>query len=482
MSAAPYISRLPGVSNDELATINALLAQLHQHKRRNLLRQSYYDSKRAVRMVGSLVPPQYYRLGLVLGWCGKSVDLLGRRCALDGFTWSDGKLEDLGAYQILDDTDVLSEVAGAINSALIHGPAFLVNIQGEDGEPAGQIHAKDALSSTGQWNKRTQQLDSLLSIIDEDDEGQPTELALYLYNRTITATKVGYRWQANVQDHSWGMTAERVLYRPNGANRLRRPFGSSRITRPLMGLQDAAVRTLIRLEGHMDVYSNPEFWMLGADETVFRNADGTQKDVFAVRLGRIKGIPDDEEATQPRADVKQFPASDPTPQLADLNALAKLAAREASLPDSSLAITDVSNPTSAESYDASQYELIAEAEGTTRDASPAVRRAFVRQLAMANGIGGIAEIPSEWSSIKPKWRNPRYVSRAAEADAGMKQITAVPWLAESEVGLELLGLGPDQIRRALADRRRAAGRAIAASLNPPQDPKQAPSEPVVGSS
>lgn len=41
----------------------------------------------------------------------------------------------------------------------------------------------------------------------------------------------------------------------------------------------------------------------------------------------------------------------------------------------------------------------------------------------------------------------------------MKILTAQPWLGETEVGLELLGLSPDQIRRALADRRRNGGSA-----------------------
>lgn len=135
----------------------------------------------------------------------------------------------------------------------------------------------------------------------------------------------------------------------------------------MMAIQDAAVRELVRVEGHMDVYSYPEMWMLGADESVFRNPDGTPASKWQVMLGRIKGLPDDEEATQPRADVKQFPASSPEPHLAALNAFAKLFAREASLPDTALALTDVSNPTSAETYDASQYELIAEAEGATDD-------------------------------------------------------------------------------------------------------------------
>jgi hypothetical protein len=45
------------------------------------------------------------------------------------------------------------------------------------------------------------------------------------------------------------------------------------------------------------------------------------------------------------------------------------------------------------------------------------------------------------------------------ADAGSKQVGAIPWLAETEVGLELLGLDPQQIKRALADKRRMGGSA-----------------------
>jgi len=181
-------------------------------------------------------------------------------------------------------------------------------------------------------------------------------------------------------------------------------------------------------------------------------------------MGRIKGIPDDKDAPSDalaRADVRQFAASSPEPHLKQLNALAKLFAREASLPDSATAIADMANPTSAESYDSSQYELIAEAEGAVDDFTRPIARAIRRGLAIRNGV---AEMPDSWSSIAPKWRNPRYVSKAAQADAGAKQLAALPWLAETEVGLELLGLTSDQARRALVERRRSAGRATIAAL------------------
>lgn len=444
--------RIPGLDSDVNAQINGLLSEIHRRRLANVIRQTYYDNKRAIHKVGTLIPPQYFALGLALGWSAKAVDLLARRCNLDGFSWPDGSLSDIGGDEVWDDNHLGSEIDGGIVSAMIHGPAFLVNTVGADDEPRSLIHVKDATEATGEWNRRRRSLDSLLSVIERDPDGRIVSLALYLDGRTLTASRSGGRWGYHWQEHDYGVPAEVLAYKP----RPKRPFGTSRITQPIMGLQDAATRALIRLEGHMDVWSYPELWMLGADPSIFKNADGTQQTAWQVRLGRIKGIPDDEDATQPRADVKHIPGSDPTPHQMDINLLAKLMAREASLPDTAVAISDIANPTSAESYDASQYELIAEAEGAVDDFTPALRRSFVRSLAIRNGIA-LRNVPDAWKSIDAKWRDPRYQSRAAMADAGSKTVPLIAQ-AQTEVELELLGLTPQQIKDVMADKRRNAGR------------------------
>lgn len=364
----------------------------------------------------------------------------------------------------MDDNHLLSEIDSAIVAAMQHGPAFLINTVGEQDEPEALIHVKDATEATGEWNRRRRHLDNLLSVIDKDKDGRVLALALYLNNETITAQrdKATLKWQVDRSAHVYGVPAEVLPYKPAP----KRPFGQSRITKPMMGLQDAAVRELARREGHMDVFSYPEFWLLGADESALKNADGTMKTIWEARLGRIKGLPDDADAPFPqnaRADVKQFPAASPDAHWSDINGLAKLFAREASLPDTAVAISGLSNPTSAESYDASQYELIAEAEGAVDDFTPALRKSFVRALAMRNKVA-IDEVPEDWKSIDAKWRDPRYLSKSAQADAGMKQLAAVPWLAETEVGLELIGLTPQQARRAMADKRRVQGRGTLQAL------------------
>lgn len=452
---APKTVRLPGVTSDENALVNGLLSEIENRRMKNLLRTSYYDNKRTIQFVGTLIPPQYFNLGLVLGWTGKAVDALARRCNLSGFVWPDGDLDSIGGAEVWNGNHLASEVDAAIVASMQHGPAFLINTIGEPGEPAALIHVKDATEATGVWNRRRRHLDNLLSVIDKDKDGQVLSLALYLDNETITAQrdKASERWQVDRAEHVYGVPAEVLPYKPAP----KRPFGQSRITRPMMGLQDAATRELARREGHMDVFSYPEFWLLGADESALKNADGTQKSIWEARLGRIKGLPDDADPAHPsqaRADVKQFPAASPDAHWSDINGLAKLFAREASLPDTAVAISGLSNPTSAESYDASQYELIAEAEGAVDDFTPALNKSYVRSLAMLNKIA-IDDIPDEWKSIDSQWRDPRYLSRSAAADAGSKQLAAAPWLIETTVGLELLGLTPQQAKRAMASKRRA---------------------------
>jgi len=451
---------LPGVAEDDNRTLNRLLKQLEDTRVRNLLRASYYDGKRAIREVGTIIPPQYYRLGIVLGWSAKAVDILARRCNLDRFVWPDGDLDSLGYREVWEQNHLGSEVSSAIISSLIHGPAFLITTRGDTsaGEPAALIHVKDAMSATGDWNARSRKLANLLSVTGRDDEGHINALALYFNGRTITAERTSANtWTAEQVEHPWGVPAEALVYKP----RVGRPFGYSRISRAVMSLHDQALRTVIRMEGHADVYSWPEFWLLGADESMFKNADGTQKAAWQIMLGRIKAIPDAEDAEQPRADVKQFAASSPQPHIDQLKQQAQLFSGETSIPLTSLGVSDMSNPTSSDSYIASREDLIAEAEGATDDWAPPLRRTMVRALAIA---GGLDSVPAAWGSIDPKWRSPVYLSRAAQADAGGKQIAAVPWLADTEVGLELLGLDEQQIARAMAEKRRQRGSAVLEQL------------------
>jgi hypothetical protein len=452
--------RVPGLSDDETTTVNFLAKQLNQKQRHNRIRSDLYDGKRAIDQIGSVIPPQYYNLGLALGWAAKGVDGLARRCNLDSMVWPEGDLDDLGMKTLADSNFLYSELAQGRTDSLIHGVSYLITTQGDEDEPTALVHAKDALNATGEWNNRARRLDNLLSVTSWNGR-YITGFVLYLDGVTVNAERVDGKWEiTDRSEHPWGVPVEPMVYKPRTSKRM----GRSRISRAAISHQKAAVRALVRLEGHMDIYAIPQLILLGASESIFKNADGSYKASWQVALGRVLGIPDDTEsdAENQRADVKHISAQSPEPHLADLNALAKLSAREYDLPDADFALTDMMNPTSADSYNASRENLIAEAEGATDDWSVPIRRTITRALAIQNGLD---EIPEAWSSIDTQWRSPVYLSRAAVADAGAKQIGAGPeWLKETRVGLELLGLSKQQIERAEAERDKLRGRQSAESL------------------
>lgn len=456
--------RVPGLSFDENRLATGLLKQLNGLRRRNKSRTDLYDDgKLALRQLSTVIPPQYHNIGLALGWATKGVDGLGRRCKLDRMVWAKGDIDALGFDEFADSNFLYSEIAQAQTDALIHGVSFLITTQGGEGEPSALIHAKDALNATGEWDARTRTMKNLFSVTSWDGD-QVSGFVLYVRGETINVERVDRKWDVQRSEHPWGLPVDPLIYRPRTSKRL----GRSRITRAAISHQKAAIRELIRLEGHMDIYSMPQLLLLGAAESIFKNSDGSQKQSWQVALGRVLGIPDDEDAENPRADIKHIEAASPEPHLADLNALAKLTAREYDLADSDFALTDMANPTSADSYSEAREALIAEAEDTTDFWSVSVRRSVTRGLAIQNNQTGV---PKEWASIKADYRDPRFLSRAAQADAGVKQVSAVPWLAETRVGLKLLGLSELEIDEALTERaaaeRRLAGRAVIANLRPP---------------
>lgn len=445
---------VPGLLDSENETLNGLLAQIKRHRHRNQVRSSYYDAKHIIDHVGGVIPPEYRNLAFTLGWASKGVDGLGRRLAINEFVWPDGDLDDLGMRELDDSNLLMSELAQARTDALIHGTSFLTATRGREDEPAALVHATDALHSTGDLNPRTRRLRSFVSVHGWERE-LPTAFELYLPGLIISAVKSGRTWEISRSFHKFGVPVEMLTYRP----RVSRRRGRSRITSPLMSYQDAAARALLRMEAHMDIYAIPQMIFLGAGESIFTNPDGTPKTNMEIMMGRILGIPDDDDpaAANPRAEAKQFSAQSPQPHLEQLNALAKLSARECDLPDSDFAMTDFANPTSEGSYTASRENLIAEAEGAQDDWNLPTRRTVARALAIQNNLDGV---PAEFGSIAPEWRSPIYLSRSQQADAGLKTLQADPTLAGTRVGYKLLGLSPLDIEMVEADRARGLGESV----------------------
>lgn len=452
-----------GLSDDDQASLDELLTQWRAKRPRNNLRSAMYDMKNGTRhLMSSNAPVEVKRRSYVLGWSAGAVDKLNRRCNIDGFYDPSGyDLAELGLPNLEKSNRLRSELSQAGVSSLIHAVSWLVTVFGSEGEPDVLLLPRDATNATGIWDARRRGLRSFLSIAATDDDGEPTEMTMYLDGRTAVMTKDG-RWSVQWFDHDYGLPVDPLRYKP----RLGRPLGSSRLNRTVMSLHEQAIGVMIRADVNGIAYSLPRYALLGATEAAFQNADGSVKPTWQAAWDAIWAIGDDEglvsEGSQlARADIKQFHGQSPEPQTAHLRMLAQMFSGETGIPLGELGLIGDANPTSAEAMMAGKDDLIAEAERTMDDWEPDLSASVTRAIRMLNR----GDVPDDLE-ILPIRRNPMYVSRTAAADAGSKVLDQHPELKGTEVGMEISGLTREQIRRAKAEIRSTRGREILSRLTP----------------
>lgn len=450
--------------DDEQTELDELVMTWRAKRPRNNLRSAMYDMKNSARvLMSSQIPAVIRKRSFVLGWSAMAVDKLNRRCNLeDAYDANGTDLDTLGFDVYAKANRLQSEINQAGVSSLIHSVAFLVTTQGDTtaGEPEVLTLARTASTSAATWDVRRRAVRTFLSITSLDDQGEPDAMTMYLNNLNVIMTKEAGRWKVERREHVYGVPVDPLRYKP----RLGRPFGSSRISRAAMSIHMQALSAMIRADVNGEAYSLARYVLLGATEEAFKNADGSPKPAWQAAWDAVWAVGDDLEQPDPslaRADIKRFSGETPEPQLAHLRMLAQMYSGETSIPIGELGLLGDANPTSAEALTVGKDDLIATAEQTTDDWSPDLSSAITRALTMLND----GDIPPDLD-VRPQWRSPVHTSRAQAADAGSKVIEKFPWLAETEVGLELAGLTPDQIRRALAERQRAQGRRVLDRLIP----------------
>lgn len=433
-----------GLSDDDARTLGLLLDRLNAKQPRNMLRAAAYDGKRAARDLGISMPPSMRSLSYVLGWASQPVDALNLRCFFEGVVSPDATAADLGLASVLDENKFGGEAQQGQLSALIHAVSFLVTTRGDEGEPAAVFTFRDALNATGEWDERQRRLTSFLSVSERDDNGQPKAGVLYLPGRTFSLSRGAGSWRAGGRDSTLDyVPVEPLTFKP----RLDRPFGVSRITRPMLSLLDQAMRTLGRSESQAEIFSLPQRYAMGADASMFVDEAGNPIERWKILLGGVwwAGLNEADKAPE----VGQFPQASQQPHLDHLRAIgAQFAAASSMSPHLFGVPSGDANPTSAEAMENADRPLIDLADGATREWG----FAYARSMKTATRLLGTY---SDSLRLTAKWRDIRYTSRAAAADAGQKMLAAVPWLAETSVGLELLGLSDEQIQRAMAERDRA---------------------------
>lgn len=490
MDFQAYYSPVPtdvvGLAEDDAALMARLVKQWQAKRARNALRRQYRDMQATVDFLGASVPP-YMRnqLDIVCGWPDKAVTSLASRCMWDGVTSPSGEEDPLGAMSLLHANRFDLLVPELVDATLTYCCSFVVALPGDTaaGDPDVVVTGADALWATGLWDVRRRGLEAGLLVDSADDNGKPTSVLL-LTSEHVTRLALGDRgWVAVARmDHSLGrVPMEPLPYRPA----LGRPFGRSRISREVMSITDRVVRAGFRTEVSSDLYAAPALLLLGADETMFQNSQGEKVPLWSWYMGRLKSLPKDEDGDKP--DLQVIPQQSMEPFLAMKRALAAEFASATSLPISALGIVQ-DNPSSAEAIYAAKEDLVIEAQNTTRSIGYGLNRIVQDAICLRDGIP-VSEMDDEVRNLATRWRNPAMPSVVSQSDAVVKQISAIPELAQTDVALEELGYSAEQIVRIRSQIKRAqAGgvldRLLAATPTPaapaPQEPAEAPVEVTSG--
>ena len=446
--------------------LNDLFQILAYKRRGNRARLDYYEMRNLFRDLGIAIPPNLRNLEVAMGWPAKAVDQLARRVKLEGFVLPGGDVADWGIGETWTDNRMETAAPQAITSSLINPPAFLSVTLGDvaAGQPEVLVSMSDAMNSSGLWDSARRGVRAFMQVLGTDTSGDPLRVIMctprLAYGMTRDPDRPD-RWEVRAVRHNLNrVPVEALIYRAT----LTRPFGASRISRAVRSITDSAMRTVVRSEVGAEFFSAPQRYLLGADEDMFEDETGARKSVWDLVMGRILAIPHavDPDSGEPleMPKVGQFPQVSMQPHTDHLHMWATLMSGETGLPLPTLGVVQ-DNPSSAEAIYAAKEDLVLEAEGAADGFAPAFVRAMVTAVQIRDNL---PTAPPELRGLGVRWRDPSTPSRAAATDAVMKQIQMGVIPADSEVALEALGYDDTTIARVMADRRRAAGRALARDL------------------
>lgn len=448
------IASAKGLSPEDSDIVHDLVETWRLKKPRNDLRSAYYEMHRMPRDLGISVPPPLKHLRQVMGWPAKAVDMLANRSQFDGFVANDEETtEQLQRVCALN--NMKRGYRKAVLSELKHSCSFAAVTYGDPSlrQPKAMVRFYPATAAAAIWGEADDRIKAGLVVMDRDNRpnhGEPTWVNVYTDDAVTVISRVGGGWVAQRLEHSMG----RCLMEPLSYEAtLERHFGKSRISRAVMDITDSAMRACVRSEISSEFFTSPQKFLLGVDEDPF-----TKRTRWETYIGSILAIASGKNGQVPQ--FGQLSQGSMQPHSDYIRALASRFSAETCVPMSSLWAT-ADNPSSAEAIYAAKEDLVIEAQNLNSDNGDALRNIALMALAIERGTD-YWTVRGEGLAVQPKFRNPAMPSIVSQSDAMVKMISALPWLADSDVALEEFGFTDDQIQRLRSDRTRAQGKQLAA--------------------
>jgi hypothetical protein len=392
---------------------------------------AYYDGEVRLAAVGISLPPEMRQLTTVINWPRMQVDSVEERLDIEGFRIAgspglDDRLWDWWQSNDLDDESSLGHI-----EALVSGRAYIVVGFDDDDPTTPLITVESSRAMTVDVDSRTRKVTAALRLYSPNEAGDPQSATLYLPNVTRYYVKDNGGWtpDPDLADIEHDLGEVPVVPLTNRA-RLADRDGRSEMA-DVMGLTDAACRTLTNLQGAQELLAVPQRYVLGATKEDFVDADGNRVPAWQAYIGRIMALGNEE------AKVGQFTAADLRNFTEVLNQYARMVAAITGLPPHYLGFTS-DNPASADAIRSSEARLVKRAERRARSFSGAWETALRLAIRLIDGVDTA-------SRLETVWRDPSTPTFAAKADAVTKLFAA--GLIPKEAAWDALGYSAEQQRQ-----------------------------------
>lgn len=471
MFYVPNAPQVIGLDHSSQNILDQAWRQLMEKMPRNFERLMYLDGRNKLKDLAVSIPPALLdSLEIVSGWAEKAVTEPANRTVFDGMLNSSGDADPLDIAEVLHANRFRSEFPQAVKSAMAQSCSFLSITPGDTGagESAAMMMFHSALHATGLWDKRKRALSAALLVNDCDEFGTPTLLTLMLPAETLVIvrgpTNTWYidRSSPNLLEH---VGFHLLPLAPD----LDRPFGRARIDRRVISLVDRAVRAGARLDVHSELFSAMKLILMGADEGAFKDQSGNTIPMWQWTMSRLNVLGRDEEGELPQ--LEQIKAESPEPHIAGMRQLASEFSGHTGVPLGSLGIAQ-DNPESADAKNVAREDIVFLVEQQHTYFGDALLRGFGDAVTLRDGR---APSVKDLLDIELQWRRPDRATRAADADAGMKQVSAAG-LQGTPTAMRMVGMTNAQVNQGMADLRRSSVAALVERL-PQGDPGQPASQP-----
>lgn len=449
-----------GLEPEDSRTVAELVGVWRDNLPENQLRDAYYSAKVGVKDLGVSVSRQLSKkLDPRVDWAAKCVDWWSDRVQYEGVTCT-GEEHQATLDKTYRRNDMKNLVHKTASSALKHCCAFMTVTAGHEdrGEPPIVVSGYPATAASAVFDEGLERITSGLVVVSSvrlrgSRERYPVLAYAFTDQNLIVLSRPtpSSTWSAEYIPHSMGrVPMEPIAYHAT----LTKPFGRSRITEPVMRLVDAAQREMENMEAAAAFSAWPQKYLMGADSST---AAKIAEEPFRAFIGSLFVGTTNKNGQIPQ--FGQLSQLTMQPHIDYMRSLASQFSGTTGVPVSSLGVIS-DNPSSAEAIYAGKEDAIVDIQGFVNACKHSLESISAMVVAQAGNMS-YAEAQDALGTVNVNFANPAMPSVVSQSDAMVKQISAIPWLADSDVALRELGYTDEQIAQLHDDRSRSQGTALA---------------------